>query len=121
MSQSAQSNGAVAAANSASGPGTGGGARAPAQPSPKADAAAPKLDSADVEMGTLPSGDVPVDIMHLARVGDVASMEKLFTESPEYDATYADHEGITPLHVRCLLTLFLPTACFAVRCPGDLY
>ncbi|KAH6693420.1 palmitoyltransferase AKR1 [Plectosphaerella plurivora] len=37
------------------------------------------------------------DIMQLARVGDVAGMEKLF-ESGEYDATYTDEEGITPLH-----------------------
>ncbi|RBQ65834.1 hypothetical protein VDGD_03669 [Verticillium dahliae] len=37
------------------------------------------------------------DIMQLARVGNVAGMEKLF-ESGEYDATYHDDEGITPLH-----------------------
>ncbi|KAJ6443819.1 palmitoyltransferase akr1 [Purpureocillium lavendulum] len=33
----------------------------------------------------------------VARVGDIAAMEKLF-ESGDYDATYADDEGITPLH-----------------------
>lgn len=38
------------------------------------------------------------DIMQLARIGDVPAMEKLF-ESGDYDATYADVEGITPLHV----------------------
>ncbi|KAL5605971.1 hypothetical protein BROUX41_006228 [Berkeleyomyces rouxiae] len=37
------------------------------------------------------------DIMHVARVGDVAAMEKLF-ETGNYDATYHDDEGITPLH-----------------------
>jgi len=37
--------------------------------------------------------------MQVARVGDIAAMEKLF-ESGEFDATYADEEGITPLHVR---------------------
>ena len=39
------------------------------------------------------------DIMQFARTGDVPAMEKLF-ESGEFDATYADEEGITPLHVR---------------------
>lgn len=38
------------------------------------------------------------DIMQFARTGDVPAMEKLF-ESGEFDATYADDEGITPLHV----------------------
>lgn len=39
------------------------------------------------------------DIMQFARTGDVPAMEKLF-ESGDFDATYADDEGITPLHVR---------------------
>ena len=38
------------------------------------------------------------DIMQFARTGDVPAMEKLF-ESGEFDATYTDNEGITPLHV----------------------
>lgn len=38
------------------------------------------------------------DIMQFARLGDVSAMEKLF-ESGDFDATYADDEGITPLHV----------------------
>ncbi|KAL1887652.1 palmitoyltransferase akr1 [Ceratocystis pirilliformis] len=37
------------------------------------------------------------DIMHFARVGDVAAMERLF-ETGNYDGTYHDDEGITPLH-----------------------
>ncbi|ORY70034.1 ankyrin repeat-containing domain protein [Pseudomassariella vexata] len=37
------------------------------------------------------------DIMQLARIGDISAMEKMF-ESTEYDATYTDDEGITPLH-----------------------
>lgn len=45
------------------------------------------------------------DIMQMARVGDVAGIEKLF-ESGEYDATYSDDEGITPMHVRCLSAAF---------------
>lgn len=49
------------------------------------------------------------DIMQLARVGDVAGMEKLF-ESGEYDATYVDDEGITPLHVRHNTLASGPTA-----------
>jgi palmitoyltransferase ZDHHC13/17 len=73
----------------------------PAQPAAKGSAAMPKLNSQDMEMGDLPGSDAPSaqpDIMHLARVGDIAGMEKLF-ESSEYDATYTDGEGITPLHV----------------------
>lgn len=56
-----------------------------------------------MEMGSLPT-DGPQsspdenDIMQLARIGDVAAMEKLF-ESGESDATFSDDEGITPLHV----------------------
>lgn len=73
-------------------------AAAPAQPSSKSSTAAPKLNS-EMEMGNLPGGDdVPVEIMQLARIGDIPAMEKLF-ESGNYDATYADDEGITPLHV----------------------
>ena len=83
-------------------------AAAPSQPSSKAAAAAPKLESPDVEMGRLngadgaPSADTPAqpDIMQLARTGDVAAMQALFDDE-EYDATYTDDEGITPLHV-CL-------------------
>lgn len=37
------------------------------------------------------------DIMQLARIGDIVAMEKLL-ESGDYDATYSDDEGITPLH-----------------------
>jgi hypothetical protein len=70
----------------------------PIQPSSKSAAAAPKLAS-EMEMGSLPADeqDPPDDIMQLARIGDVAAMEKLF-ESGDYDATYSDDEGITPLH-----------------------
>lgn len=83
---------------------TSGASVAPIQPSTKSSAAAPKLNS-EMEMGTLPinegqnqQGQQQDDIMQLARIGDVAAMEKLF-ESGEYDATYTDDEGITPLHV----------------------
>ncbi|KAI1803050.1 ankyrin [Daldinia bambusicola] len=75
-------------------------AGAPIQPSSKGPAAAPKLNSQDMEMGNLPGGDPPAsepDIMQIARVGDIVAMEKLF-ESSDYDATYTDDEGITPLH-----------------------
>lgn len=82
---------------------------APAQPPAKGSVAAPKLNS-EMELGSLNGGgsaagsvdgaaaDEQQDIMHLARVGDVAAMEKLFAGG-EYDATYMDSEGITPLHV----------------------
>ena len=71
------------------------------QPSSKGAAAAPKVDNSEVELGSL-QGDAAAnqnDVMHLARIGDVPAMEKLF-EAGEFDATYSDDEGITPLHVR---------------------
>lgn len=85
---------------------TSGAPTAPIQMSSKSNAATPKLNS-EVEMGSLPGEDSQNqadDIMQLARIGDVPAMEKLF-ESGEYDATYSDDEGITPLHVSRLLQL----------------
>lgn len=69
------------------------------QPSSKSAAAVPKLNS-EMEMGSLPADEAAPenDIMQLARIGDIPGMEKLF-ESGEFDATYTDGEGITPLHV----------------------
>ncbi|KAI1633123.1 hypothetical protein F4809DRAFT_655410 [Biscogniauxia mediterranea] len=73
---------------------------APIQPSSKGNAATPKLNSQDMEMGHLPGSDASPaepDIMQIARLGDIPAMEKLF-ESSDFDATYTDGEGITPLH-----------------------
>ncbi|CAK7263616.1 palmitoyltransferase akr1 [Sporothrix epigloea] len=82
---------------------------APIQPAAKGSAAIPKLDS-EMELGSISNGgsaagsttgttaaDEQSDIMHIARVGDVPAMETLFAAG-EYDATYTDAEGITPLH-----------------------
>ncbi|KAL2156595.1 hypothetical protein VTH82DRAFT_1340 [Thermothelomyces myriococcoides] len=69
---------------------------APTQPPSKSDTATPKLNH-EVELGNMPKEPAQPDIMQMARIGDIAGMEKLF-ESGEYDATYADEEGITPLH-----------------------
>lgn len=41
---------------------------------------------------------VEEDIMQLARLGEVAAVQKLF-ESKKFNAKYKDEEGITPLHV----------------------
>ena len=80
---------------------------APIQPSSKSAAAAPRLNS-EMEMGSLPNNEAQPpqeqqapqnDIMQFARLGDIPAMEKLF-ESGEFDATYEEDEGITPLHVR---------------------
>ena len=43
---------------------------------------------------TLP---VEEDIMQLARLGEIKAIQKLF-DSEKYDASYADEQGITPLH-----------------------
>ncbi|KGO64996.1 Zinc finger, DHHC-type, palmitoyltransferase [Penicillium italicum] len=57
----------------------------------------------DVEMKSLrpdPSkGSIPpgVDIMQLARMGEIGTMQKLFT-AKKFTANHRDEEGITPLH-----------------------
>jgi len=85
------------------GPSSPGTSAAPAQPPSKSVTATPKLNN-EMELGDLP-GDAAAqnDIMQMARVGDIPGMEKLF-EAGDYDATYTDEEGITPLHV-CSLGL----------------
>ncbi|KAK5652903.1 hypothetical protein OQA88_9381 [Cercophora sp. LCS_1] len=74
----------------------GAGTGAPVQPPSKSGTATPKLNN-EMELGSLSGEDTSVDIMQMARTGDIASMEKLF-ETGDYDATYTDDEGITPLH-----------------------
>lgn len=49
-----------------------------------------------------PALPVEVDIMQLARLGEVGAIQKLF-DSGRYDANYKDEQGITPLHVRLIL------------------
>ncbi|KAH7329512.1 Palmitoyltransferase AKR1 [Stachybotrys elegans] len=68
------------------------------QPASKSSVAAPKLNN-EMEMGSLPGDaqEASDDIMQMARLGDIAAMEKLF-ETGNVDATYTDDEGITPLH-----------------------
>jgi hypothetical protein len=41
---------------------------------------------------------VEQDIMQLARLGEIGAIQKLF-DTGEFDATYTDEQGITPLHV----------------------
>jgi hypothetical protein len=70
-------------------------------PNGKTTAAAPKLSDDDhVELAEIPpSGPPPEeDIMQLARVGDIAGIERLYALG-KFDAQYCDEEGITPLHV----------------------
>ena len=45
-----------------------------------------------------PSLPIEEDIMQLARLGEIAAIQKLF-DSGKFDASYADEQGITPLHV----------------------
>lgn len=49
-----------------------------------------------------PSLPIEEDIMQLARLGEIAAIQKLF-DSGKFDATFKDEQGITPLHVRFLL------------------
>ena len=80
---------------------------------PKGTVAAPVLNQNEVELGILSNSalntrsgsdiedgtDGANDIMHLARLGDIAQIERLL-ESGAFDASYADSECITALHVR---------------------
>ena len=60
-------------------------------------------NSQDVELKWIPSTpptiDPEEDIMQLARIGNLAGVQRLF-ESGRFDATYKDEQAITPLHVR---------------------
>jgi hypothetical protein len=69
--------------------------------------ASPKLSGDEhVEMADIPTGPPPEeDIMQLARLGDIAAIERLF-DGGKFDAKYCDEEGITPLHVLTLLLQF---------------
>jgi len=49
-----------------------------------------------------PSLPIEEDIMQLARLGEIAAIQKLF-DGGKFDATYRDEQGITPLHVRLSL------------------
>ena len=53
------------------------------------------------EMADKPSLPIEEDIMQLARLGEIAAIQKLF-DGGKFDATYKDEQGITPLHVRIL-------------------
>lgn len=48
------------------------------------------------------------DIMQLARLGEIAAIQKLF-DSKKFDARYKDEQGITPLHVGPLDLVLRPT------------
>jgi hypothetical protein len=82
----------------------------PSAPTGKAAPAPPKFTQADdgVELKDMESGSgvakasLPIeeDIMQLARLGEIAAMQKLF-DTKKFSAKYKDEEGITALHV-CL-------------------
>lgn len=46
--------------------------------------------------GSIPIGE---DVMQIARIGEIAVMQKMFDEKKSHP-NYKDEEGITPLHVR---------------------
>jgi hypothetical protein len=60
-------------------------------------------ENGQVELQEMISGKprLPIedDIMQLARLGEIKSIQKLF-DSGKFDSTYKDEQGITPLHVR---------------------
>jgi palmitoyltransferase len=74
----------------------------------KAEPSAPQITKDNVELSGIPSAGSDVklplhdDIMQLARMGEVQSVEKLFDEG-KVDIAFKDEEGITPLHVGRML------------------
>ena len=67
----------------------------------KASAVPPKVTGGNaVDKMMLPEDKPPLheDIMQLARLGEIGPVQSLF-ETGKFNATYKDHEGITPLHV----------------------
>ena len=75
----------------------------PTLPDGKASVAPPKVSGHDnMELEDVGSQEdkLPLheDVMQLARVGEIASIQKLFDEG-KVDAKFRDKEGITPLHV----------------------
>jgi hypothetical protein len=51
------------------------------------------------DLDSKPLLPIEEDIMQLARLGEIGAIQKLF-DSGKFDASYADEQGITPLHVR---------------------
>ena len=73
-------------------------------PNGKATAAPPKVSgdgNVDSEDVGPPEDKLPLheDVMQLARVGEIGSIQKLFDDG-KVDASFRDKDGITPLHVR---------------------
>ncbi len=75
----------------------------PTLPNGKASAATPKVSgdgNMELEDVGLQEDKLPLheDVMQLARVGEIDSIQTLFDEG-KVDAKFRDKEGITPLHV----------------------
>ncbi|KAI9662988.1 MAG: palmitoyltransferase akr1 [Bathelium mastoideum] len=56
-----------------------------------------RVEMENVTKDTPPKLPVEKDIMQLARLGEIGAIQKLF-DNGDFDATYKDEEGITPLH-----------------------
>jgi hypothetical protein len=72
-------------------------------PPPRSASARPEDQNGQVELQEMVTGKpkLPIeeDLMQLARLGEIKAIQKLF-DSGKFTATYADEQGITPLHVR---------------------
>ena len=67
----------------------------------KASAVPPRVTGGNTLDKMIPPEDKPPlheDIMQLARLGEIGPVQTLFATG-KFNATYKDHEGITPLHV----------------------
>lgn len=80
----------------------------------KAPALAPQVsaDDGNVELRSMAPAE-PVlaadrDIMQLARLGDIAAIQRLY-DAGTFTPSHCDEEGITPLHVGCPGVPFLCT------------
>lgn len=58
------------------------------------------------DLDSKPLLPIEEDVMQLARLGEIGAIQKLFDRG-FCDASYADEQGITPLHVGSLSGLYM--------------
>lgn len=82
-------------------PGPSGATSFPSVANGKASAAPPKVSDAESNPRGQLEDKPPLheDIMQLARLGEVGTIQKLINDG-KFSARYTDDEGISPLHVR---------------------
>jgi hypothetical protein len=86
-----------------------------------ATAGTPGSGDENVELKDMVASKPPLpveqDIMQLARLGEIGAIQKLF-DTGDYDATYTDEQGITPLHVSSRLSYSYMRIYLLIPCSG---